>query len=35
MSTFTRAKFLSFPSMSVHGAMRVLVRATMSLTAIV
>ena len=34
-STLTRAKFLSLPSTSVHGAIFVLVRSTMSLTATV
>ena len=32
-STFNRAKYLSLPSTSVHGASRVLVRSTISLTA--
>ena len=32
-STFSRAKYLSLPSTSVHGASRVLVRSTISLTA--
>ena len=35
LSTLIRAKFLSFPSMSVQGAIFVLVRATISLTATV
>ena len=33
LSTLSRAKYLSLPSTSVHGAWRVLVRSTMSLTA--